>query len=247
MNDYSVYNPSIKERIAIMGIIVLILEILGILIYDTKIGVVLLPIAYPLSEKKYKEVMVKKRQDRLRSQFKDALYSMSSAFATGDHMVSAMEKSISAVSDIYGEGCDMAHELSDMVTKIRETGEEETELWRDFGMRSGVEDIRDFSDVFSSCRDAGGNLVRTVDRAAEILNDKIGVESDIKTMSSQKVTEGRMVGAMPILMIVFLRLTSPSYRRVMYENFVGRIIMTVSILITIAAFLVTEKVTRIEV
>lgn len=247
MNDYSTYKPSIKERIAILIAICFSLELIGILFYDTKLGVSIAPLAYPISEIKYREIMVKKRRNKLRNQFKDVLYSMSSAFATGEHMVTAMEKSIYVLDDIYGEGCDMAVELRDMLNRVIEAGDDEIELWRDFGRRSGVEDIQDFADVFASCRDAGGNLVRTVDRAAEILSEKIGVESDIRVMASQKVTEGRLVGIMPVLMILFLRLTSPSYMRVMYESLIGRVLMTVSMLITIAAFFVTEKVTKIEV
>ena len=247
MNDYSTYKPSIKERIAILIAISFSLELIGILFYDTKLGVLIASLAYPISEIKYREIMVKKRRNKLRNQFKDVLYSMSSAFATGEHMVTAMEKSICVLDDIYGEGCDMAIELRDMLNRVIEAGDDEIELWRDFGRRSGVEDIQDFADVFASCRDAGGNLVRTVDRAAEILSEKIGVESDIRVMASQKVTEGRLVGIMPVLMILFLRLTSPSYMRVMYESLIGRVIMTVSMLITIAAFFVTEKVTKIEV
>ncbi|MBO4235904.1 MAG: type II secretion system F family protein [Firmicutes bacterium] len=247
MNDYSVYKPSVKERIMICVAVLLILELIGLLVYDTKLGGILILIAYPFLEIKYKSIMIKRRKNKLRNQFRDMLYSMSSAFATGDHMAAAMEKSITALEDIYGEANEMSTELALMINKINETGEDEKDLWCDFGRRSGVEDIRDFAEVFSSCRDAGGNIVRMVDRAAEMMNEKIGVENEIRIMASQKVAEGRLVGIMPIFMIVFLRLTSPSYMRVMYESIAGRILMTVSMLITIAAFLVTEKVTAIEV
>ena len=247
MSDYSVYKPLIKEFVFILLAVMAFMEAIGFLVYDIRIGFIVSPIAYPIAVLKYKEMMLKKRKDKLRSQFKDVLYSMSSSFATGDHMVHAMGKSISFLENIHGKGTDMESELKNMIGKINETGEDEIELWTDFGKRSGVEDIRDFAEVFASCRDAGGNIVRTVDRAAEILNQKISVENEIRIMASQKVAEGRLVGAMPILMIVFLRLTSPSYMKVMYESTVGRIVMTISMLITIAAFIVTKKVTEIEV
>ena len=247
MNDYEVYKLSVKEWISIAAALAVALEIAGFLVYDSKWGWFLMPIAYPFAVIKYRQVMVKRRKNRLRNQFRDVLYSMSSAFATGEHITDAMRKSIVVLNDIHGEGNDMARELNEIVNRISEAGEDEADLWRDFGRRSGVEDIRDFAEVFSSCRDAGGNMVRTVDRAAEILSEKISIENEIRVMASQKLTEGRLVGVMPILMIVFLRLTSPSYMRVMYESIAGRIMMSASMVITVAAFLVTEKVTGIEV
>ena len=66
-------------------------------------------------------------------------------------------------------------------------------------------------------------------------------------MASQKVFEGRIVGLMPFVMILFLRFTSPSYMRVMYETFLGRILMSVSLAIIVTAFVITERITKIEI
>ena len=247
MTDYGIYNPTIKERIMLAILLAVALETIGLLFYNNIWGIAILPVAYFFLDKKYRAMMVKKRRDKLRNQFRDVLYSLSSTFATGEHMLSAMEKSVVSIGEIHGNDSDMQRELEEMIIKIRGAGEDEIELWKDFGLRSGVEDIRDFAEVFANCRDAGGNLVKTVDRATEILSEKIGIESDIKLMASQKVTEGRIVGMMPVFMIAFLRLTSPAYMNVMYESIMGRVVMTVSAAITIAAFIVTERVTRIEV
>lgn len=247
MTDYSIYKLSVKEIIIMSLVLIALLEVIGILIYNTPYGIVMFPIVYLLYEKRHRENIKKKRLDRMRNQFKDALYSFSSSFATGESMLAAMEKSIVVLNDIYGEGSELARELNEMVKKIRVAGDEEVDLWLDFGRRSHIEDIRDFSEVFASCRDAGGDLARTVDRATEILTEKISVENDIRIMAKQKVTEGRLVGVMPVIMIVFLRVTSPSYMNVMYESLQGRIMMTFCMVITAFAFLITERVTKVEV
>ena len=69
----------------------------------------------------------------------------------------------------------------------------------------------------------------------------------MRTLFSQKKTEGRMMGIMPIAMILFLRLTSPSYLDLMYESFLGKILMTVAALAMVYSVYMTEKITRIEV
>lgn len=247
MIDYNVYRPDMKERIIILLLLAAFLEIILFLFYNVIWGCAIAPFAYFFVEKKYREVMIRKRRDKLRTQFRDVLYSLSSSFAAGDYMVFAMEKSLIAIREIYGAKSDMETELNSMITRISGTGEDEIELWQDFGQRSGIEDIKDFSEVYASCRDAGGNLVKTVDRASEILSQKISIESEIRLMAAQKVTEGRIVGIMPVFMIAFLRATSPSYMNVMYESLIGRLIMTISAGITVFAFIVTERVTKIEV
>ena len=120
-------------------------------------------------------------------------------------------------------------------------------LWNDLAMRSGIEDIGDFAAVFEATRDAGGDLVKAVDRAAALIVDKINIENEMRTLFSQKKTEGRMVGAAPVVMIFFLRLTSPSYLNVMYETFMGRMLMTGALLAMIYAMHLTEKITQINV
>lgn len=247
MSDYSKYRVSWKERIILALVLVITCEGLGILLYDTYYGPLILVLIYPLCEKKYSEVMVNRRRDRLRNQFRDVLYSLSSSFVSGQSMTEALMDALPKIKALYGENCDMVKELKLMIHKIHEAAMEEGELWSDLGERSGIEDIKDFADVFSGARDAGGNLVHAVDNATTVLTEKIGIENEIRIMASQKVTEGRLVGLMPVIMIVFLRLSSPDYISVMYETLAGKTIMTLSLFITIGAFLVTERITRIEV
>ena len=134
-----------------------------------------------------------------------------------------------------------------MTRKIKEASVSEVALWEDLALRSGLEDIDDFAAVFSACRDSGGNIVSAVDRAAGIIVDKINIENEMRTLFSQKKSEGRMVGIMPIVMISFLRITSPGYLEVMYSTLIGRILMTISIIGEIYAILLIEKITKIEI
>ena len=48
-----------------------------------------------------------------------------------------------------------------------------------------------------------------MDKAAEVLTDKIEVESEIRSMSAQKKLEGRVIGVLPPVLILFLRASSP--------------------------------------
>ena len=230
MTDYTKYHLS-KKELGMLVIFVLVLSfILGWLFFDTYLGVVICPIIFVVLKKALEDYLCEQRLKRIRNQFKDILFFLSSAFASGLHLQDGLESAYTQIKEIHGPKAEMADELHMMVLKLKEVAWGEMELWQDLSRRTGLEDIEDFSEVFAACRDAGGDLIKAVDKAAAMIVEKINVENEMRTMFAQKKTEGRMVGTMPVIMILFLKLTSPGYLNVMYETLPGRIMMMVSMI-----------------
>ncbi len=247
MKDYSIYKLNIREMIILFIICAFTCLIGGWLFYDTFYGIALSPFVLLKARKPVESILAERRQIELRNQFRDVLYSFSSSFAAGAHMEEALEIAYYQVAEVYGKDSNMANELLAMIKKMRDTAGSDVELWNDLGKRSGLEDIVDFARVFSACRDSGGNLVQAVDRAAVLIVEKINIENEMRTLFSQKKTEGRMVGIMPIAMILFLKISSPNYLNLMYESLAGRILMTISVLAMIYSIYMTEKTTRVTI
>ena len=247
MTDYLSYRLTKKE----FG--VLIIFSLGFtllsswLFYNSFLGGILTPMIIYILKSPVENVIMEKRVRNLRNQFRDVPYSFSSSFAAGAHMEEAMEIALVQINDLYGKESDMSKELMFMIKRLKEVAGSDVELWLDLAKRSGLEDIEDFASVFSACRDAGGNLVQAVDRAAGLIVEKINIENEMRTLFAQKKTEGRMVGVMPIAMIFFLRVSSPSYLNIMYESISGRILMTGAAMAMIYSIYLTEKITRIDI
>ena len=247
MKDYRRYRLSLKERGVVFCGSIIVTALCGWLFYDTVLGVILSPIVFVLIKRPIENYIAEKRRRILRDQFRDVLYSFSSSFAAGAHMEEAMEIALLQINEIYGDNCDMSKELLAMVIKIRETAGSDVELWNDLAQRSGLEDVEDFARVFKACRDSGGNLVQAVDRAAGLIVEKINIENEMRTLFSQKKTEGRLVGTMPIAMILFLRISSPSYLDLMYETIVGKMMMTFAAMAIIYSVYMTEKITKVDI
>lgn len=81
----------------------------------------------------------------------------------------------------------------------------------------------------------------------EILNDKMSIEKEIKTLVAQKKLEGKIITVMPLCVIIFLNIISPDYLQVLYSTFAGRIVMTLALAGMATAYLMTERLTDIEV
>ena len=130
---------------------------------------------------------------------------------------------------IYKEDDLIVSELSAMV-KGYVFREPEEDVLKDFALRTGIEDISDFVDIYLTCRETGGDLVNVLNKTSEMILDKIAIEKEIHTITVQKRYEARMLAAMPLLTILFLNLVSPDYLAIMYETHLGSLLMTAALL-----------------
>lgn len=134
-----------------------------------------------------------------------------------------------------------------MRASIIENKESDKPLLQDFARRSGSEDIRDFVQVYVTCRKMGGDMEKMIIKTADILTDKMEIEREIHVMTSQKKTEGRMISTMPVIMLAALNVFSPEYISPLYETAAGRLIMTGSLVMVIYGIFLMEKISQIEI
>lgn len=247
VSDYNIYEPAGKEKVMMTVVFFLAMAMAGYVFYGTFLFALLTPFVNRRALGAYCRYRAEKRKAQLLIQFRDFLFGLSSSFATGRHMEEAMEEGIENLTEVYGEKCFLAEELSCMLRRMRRTGETDIDVWEAFSAKSGLEDAADFTQVFRACRETGGNMIHAVNRAAAVIGEKISVETEIRTMISQKKLEGRIITAMPVGIVVFLQTVSPDYLSVMYSTFAGRILMSAALLAVVGAYVVIERITAIEV
>ena len=195
----------------------------------------------------YQSWKAEKRRALLITQFKDLLYSMTSFTAANIQLPEALEGSLENLRMLYDENSPLIKELNYMVINIKENKANEVRLLKDFAERSHCEDIDNFVQVYAACIITGGDLEAVLKNTIEILMDKITIEKEIKTLTSQKRFEGNIITAMPLIVIMFLNVFSPDYLEPLYVTPPGRMIMTGALAGLIAAHIMTRKMTSIEV
>lgn len=247
ISDYRCYEMSKREKLLVFCGFLAAMAAAGYIFYGTFLFSLLTPLFLKKAQKMYCGFRVEMRKKQLLMQFRDLLFSLSASFAAGRHMAEAMEEAAENLQEIYSRQCCMKEELEYMLRRMKETGETDIALWEDFASRSSLEDAADFTQVFSACRETGGNLTQAVNKAALVIGEKITVEMEIRTIVSQKKLEGRIITAMPTVIVVFLQAVSPDYLSVMYTTLAGRILMTLALAATIGAYVLIERITAIEV
>ncbi len=245
IEDYTKYELCMQEKIKCYAACAIVFMAIAILFFNSRIlGLLILPLSYfvmPL----FSKVKCEKRLKKLKEEFVDFLYSLSSSFATGMHMSEAMKEARESLALTWKAESLIARELEIMIGKIESSNADEKELLFDFAARSGLDDLKSFVESYYICRDSGGDLVGTVNRSSQVITDKLLIEKDMKTLISQKIFEGRIIAALPPFIILFLRFTSPDYLTPLYAGTAGRVIMLGALLAMAFAFYYSGKLSKV--
>lgn len=246
-SSYLTYQLNQKEKRQFLILCGLGLFAVAFLFYKSVVlSISFSVLSYP-GLKSYSKYLADKRRKELKEQFRDVLYSVSASVATGRQMTEALYEAEQNMKLIYKEDSLIVLELSYMVKRLHEFRESEEEILKDFALRTCIDDISDFVDIYLTCRQTGGDFIKVLTKASEIIMDKITIEKEINTITAQKRFEAKILTAIPLVIILFLQLVSPDYLSVLYEGVQGRLLMTSAMGGIGIAYFWSMKLTKIEV
>ena len=189
--------------------------------------------------------LCEKRKEQLMTEFRDALSSMMAALAAGYSMENAVSEACRDLSLLYGEERIILRELGDIRARI-DLGVPVDELFYELGVRSGVPDIVVFSQVYTTARKSGGNLVKVMKRTADAIGEKMDIDREVATMIAGRKLESVCMTVIPLLIIVYLRLFSPGFLDPLYQGLKGKIFMTVALAVYLGAVWWSSRIMKIR-
>lgn len=220
--------------------------VLFIFYKKTVLSVILALIIAPIFEKEYARSTVKKRKKRLRTQFCDMLESMSVASRAGNNEFKALESAQKDLQMTYSDSADIIYELKNIINRNR-NGIPLRALFKDFGERSGVEDIKSFGEIYEIIEGRSDKFSDIVRQTQQIIADKIEIEEEIETVLTAPKNENKMMLMMPVILVLLMGSGGGGFLEALYTKWWGPFVMTVCIGIYIAAYLVGQKMTNIDV
>lgn len=245
-NYYKSYQFTLKEWLGYGILYFAVVTIFGYLFYNSiwfsSIMILFLFPYYKFVQKKEAE----KRLEKLKLEFKDALTILTASLHTGYAIENAFREAYTELSLLYGEHALIVQEFDYMLKQMHVSRTVE-EVVEEFAVRSGLEDIQNFSQVFSMANRSGGKLISIMDAAAETIGQKIEVEREILVMIQGKKLEQRIMSVVPIAMIAYLRLGNGAFMNVLYESFAGRAVMSGCLIGYIAALWLGERIMAIKI
>ena len=245
-DNYQVYVLSAREWLLYLAEAVLLTALISWLFYHSVYGMVLLLPFAPIFIRNKKQELKEKRKERLRYEFKECLQSVSGALHAGYSMENAWKDAEGDMLRFLGAEADMSKELLRMNRRIALNMTLE-ELLHDFAARSGVEDVVSFTEVFSFAKRGGGDLNGIIKNTYLRIADKVELEREIETAMAAKKTEHKIMSLMPILILLYIGMTSPDFLSALYGNLLGVAVMTVCLLGYGFSVLLGKRIVRIEI
>ncbi len=246
MPDYSVYQFSKKELAVYVILEGAFIALTAYLFYDSIFAFFLLMPLEVMALKAKKEQLCQKRKQKLEAEFRDVILSVSSNLQTGYSFENAFQEAYKEIVILYGDASLMACELRLLLRRLANNEQLEDALLG-LAKRSGVQDIRDFAEIFQIAKRGGGNMQAIIASTAELIGDKQAVRAEIDTIMSEKKLEQTIMRYIPFFIIIYISATSKGYFDGLYHNLMGQAIMTAALVVYGLACKLSDRILEIEV
>ncbi len=115
------------------------------------------------------------------------------------------------------------------------------------GRRSGLEDVKNFAEVFSVAKRSSGNVGGIMRHTAEIIRDKMQVREEILTMTASRQFEQKIMNLIPFFIVFYVESASPGFFDQMYNTNMGRMLMSGCLAVYLISYVLAKKILDIEV
>ncbi len=109
------------------------------------------------------------------------------------------------------------------------------------------EDAIDLAEILQFAKRGGGDYGAKVRDAAIRIENRVSIKQEINTMTAEKRLELRVMSCMPMAIIGYIALTSEEFILPMYSQPIGRVIMTICLIMYMAFILLGEKIIEIDI
>lgn len=190
--------------------------------------------------------LIKKRKEQLQIQFKNALYSLSSSLGAGRSVENSFREAVNDLRMLYPDPQTYITKEFQAINLKVENGEPIEMALDNFSKRAQLEDIRNFADVFMTCKRTGGSIVEVIRRTSHIIGEKLEIKQEIQVMVAQKKFESKILGVIPFFIVALLKFGSADYMEPLYHS-VGMLVMTVSLILLALCHWMTNWIMDLKV
>lgn len=244
--DYGVYRFSFREIIMYGAMGTGIIALIAYVFYRSVIAFILLLPGLVYYMKMKKAELMEKRKKELGMQFREAILAVSTALGAGYSVENSFIEAEKDLRNLYGKSAAITSEFSYIAGRLS-ANETLEGILKDLAVRSGIEDIKDFSDVFNTAKKTGGDMVSIIRKSAFHISDKIEVKREIDTLMSAKKMEQGIMNVVPVMIILYVSFNSPGFLDALYHNITGAIVMSVCLFLYLSAYTMAKKIVSIEV
>lgn len=246
MKDYNTYRMKPKDILASLGISLVLTVLIAWLFYRSIYAAMLLVLLFPGILKLRKAEKIKGQQEELVYQFKESIQMLAGAMHAGYAPENALAEAEKDMIQLFGMEAVMSRELRFMNQQIKLNVPME-KLLQDLAVRSHVEEIDSFSQVFGYAKRSGGDFAKILKDTADKISEKVEVAREVQVVMAAKRMEQNIMNVIPLLILLFVDISSPGFLSIMYGGIFGRLVMTGCLLVYAGAYLLSKKIVNIRI
>ena len=95
-------------------------------------------------------------------------------------------------------------------------------------------------------RQVGGSLSDIMQNISDTIRERLKVKANLRVLTTTGRTSGRIIGALPVFLMLILMVINPSYIRSFFETQAGTTMLIIAGVLEVLGYLVTKQITRVK-
>ncbi len=216
------------------------------LFYESVWGLLLLPAGIYLFRMSYLEWKRQKEEEAFLMEYKELLLSVSTAIQAGYSVERAFREAEGEMSRLCKKESACLAGLRSLNHKV-ELSIPIEKAFLEFAKTYPYEDVVSFGQIFRFGKRLGGDYNKNIRATAVKLEEKIRLRQEIASITAEKRLEMNLMSLMPLLILLYIRLTSYSFIEPLYHNLLGILVMSGGLMVYGLAVYLGRRIVRIAI
>jgi len=181
-----------------------------------------------------------KRLSKLSDQLPDMLTMLANALKSGFGLMQGMDLVSKELE--HPIATDMRRMLQDI-----NVGSSIEDALQGLAERSGSSDLDIVVTAMLIQQSTGGNLAEILDTVGHTMRERIRIRGEIKTLTTQQVMTGFIIGLLPVFIALAITVLNPEYISLLFTRTVGNFMLAGGVMMELIGMFLIKRILEIEV
>lgn len=226
------------DFILLVGCITVTASLIGFILGGVFTGLLFLALA-PVCAMLSLRILASRRRAKFEDQLGDTLQMLAGGLRAGHSLL----RSVDAVAQEAESPT--SEEFARLVNETR-LGRDLKDSMLDAAKRLRSEDFAWTGQAIEIHREVGGDLAEVLDHVGETIRERSEIKGQVKSLSAEGKLSAYILVALPVGMFLYLSAASPSYMSALYSNFLGWVMLGMSLVLLAVGSWWLSRVVKIK-
>jgi tight adherence protein B len=121
------------------------------------------------------------------------------------------------------------------------------EALQNLAKRAGSADLDIVVTAMLIQQSTGGNLAEILETVGHTMRERIRIRGEIKTLTTQQVMTGFIIGMLPVFLALAISVINPGYINLLFTRTVGQVMIAGAVMMEMFGMFVIKRILAIEV